>query len=50
MKNDFYRWLTVFTVLMIIMSLSSFLALFIKPIIFISKRELLIFQLLIICF
>lgn len=34
MKNDFYRWLTVFTVLMIIMSLSSFLALFIKPIIF----------------
>lgn len=31
MKNDFYRWLTV---LMIIMSLSSFLALFIKPIIF----------------
>jgi glycerol-3-phosphate acyltransferase PlsY len=34
MKSDFYRWLTVFIVLMIIMSLSSFLALFIKPVVF----------------
>ena len=34
MKNNFYRWLAVFMVLMIIMSLSSFFALFIKPIIF----------------
>lgn len=34
MKNNFYRWLTIFIVLMIIMSLSSFLALLIKPIIF----------------
>lgn len=34
MKNNFYRWLTVFIVLMIIMSLSSFFALFIKPVIF----------------
>lgn len=34
MKNNCYRWLTIFMVLMIIMSLSSFFALFIKPIIF----------------
>ena len=34
MKNDYYRWLTVFIVLMIIMSLSSFFALFIKPMLF----------------
>jgi|AKYZ01.1.fsa_nt_gi hypothetical protein len=34
MKNDFYRWFTVFSVLMIIMSLSSFFALLIKPVIF----------------
>ena len=33
MRNNFYRWLTVFMVLMIIMTLSSFFALFIKPII-----------------
>ena len=50
MKNDFYRWLTVFTVLMIIMSLSSFLALFIKPIIFYFETGTINFQLLIICF
>lgn len=34
MKNDFYRWFTVFSVLMIIMSLSSFFVLLIKPVIF----------------
>lgn len=34
MKNDFYRWLTVFIVMMIIMSLCSFFALFINPVIF----------------
>lgn len=34
MKNDFYRWITVFSVLMIIMSLSSFFALLINPVIF----------------
>ena len=34
MKGDDCRWLTVFIFLMLIMSLSSFFALFIKPVIY----------------
>jgi len=37
MKNDFYSWLAVFIVLMIVMSLSTFLALFIRPVVFYFK-------------
>lgn len=33
MKNNFHRWLAVFSVLMIIMSLSTSFALLIKPIV-----------------
>lgn len=50
MNNNFNRWLAALITLMIIMSLSSFFSLLIKPIIFILKQVLSTFMLLIFCF